>query len=140
MAIPTKSIAIFVKQIMREEKCKLTLGIVIPILILTAPKTYALTHEERFNFGFSDGGQQATTDFLNHSPFNSACDPTGAHTGHGCDSTNPNYCFGYLTGYDRTFPHHTNESEIWLQANSSGAMNGGGQSAPAPICCSYSYD
>ena len=37
-----------------------------------------------------------------------------------------------MIGYDRTFPHHTNESEIWLQASSSGAMSGGGQSAPAP--------
>ena len=64
-----------------------------------------------------------------------------SHTlGHGCDSTNPNYCFGYLTGYDRAFPHHTNSSEIWLEANSSGAMNGSGQSAPVPskIVCTVS--
>ena len=60
--------------------------------------------------------------------------------GHGCESTNPNYCFGYLTGYDKTFPHHTNSSEIWLQANSSGAMNGSGQStaAPSKIVCTVS--
>ncbi len=31
--------------------------------------------------------------------------------GHGCGSANPNYWFGY----DRTFPHHTNSSEIWLK-------------------------
>ena len=76
---------------------KLTLGIVIPILILTAPKTYPLTHEERFNFGFSDGGQQATTDFLNHSPFNSACDPTGGHTSDGKHTIY--YCDGWFKGY-----------------------------------------
>jgi hypothetical protein len=76
---------------------KLTLGIVIPILILTAPKTYALTHTERFNFGFSDGGQQATTDFLNHSPFNAACDPTGAHTSDGKHTLY--YCEGWFEGY-----------------------------------------
>ena len=40
--------------------------------------------------------------------------------GHGCGSANPNYWFGY----DRTFPHHTNSSEIWLQANSSGETYG----------------
>jgi hypothetical protein len=80
---------------------KLTLGIVIPILILTAPKTYALTHSERFNFGFSDGGQQATTDFLNHSPFNSACDPTGAHTSNGKHTIY--YCDGWFKGYSTTW-------------------------------------
>jgi hypothetical protein len=47
---------------------------------------------------------------------------------------------GYLTGYDGTFSHHTNESEIWLQANSGGAMNGNGQDSPAPakIVCTVS--
>jgi hypothetical protein len=101
MAIPTKSIAIFVKQIRREGKCILILGIIIPILILTAPKTYALTHTERFNFGFSDGGEQATTDFLNHSPFNSACDPTGAHTSDGKHTIY--YCDGWFKGYSTTW-------------------------------------
>lgn len=80
---------------------KLTLGIIIPILILTAPKTYALTHTERFNFGFSDGGQQATTDFLNHSPFYSACDPTGAHTSDGKHTVY--YCEGWFKGYSTTW-------------------------------------
>ncbi|MGA9153449.1 MAG: hypothetical protein WBZ36_22955 [Candidatus Nitrosopolaris sp.] len=80
---------------------KLTLGIVIPILIFIAPKTYALTHTERFNFGFSDGEQQATTDFLNHSPFNSACDPTGAHTSDGKHTMY--YCDGWFKGYSTTW-------------------------------------
>src|SRR5215467_3991347 len=80
---------------------KLILGIVLPILILTAPKTYALTHTERFNFGFSDGGQQAATDFRNHSPFNSACDPTGAHTSDGKHTIY--YCNGWFKGYSATW-------------------------------------
>ena len=49
----------------------IALGIFIPILILTPPKVYALTSAERYSSGFSDGGQQAVTDFQNHSPFNS---------------------------------------------------------------------
>jgi hypothetical protein len=52
--------------------------------------------------------------------------------GGGCGSTNPNYCFGYLTGYDRSFPHRTNTSEIWSQANPSGATYGSGQSTLLP--------
>lgn len=80
---------------------KLTLGIVIPLLILIAPKTYALTHTQRFNFGFSDGEQQATTDFLSHSPFNSACDPTGAHTSDGKHTMY--YCDGWFKGYSSTW-------------------------------------
>ena len=80
---------------------KLTLGIVIPILIFIAPKTYAFTHTERFNFGFSDGVQQATTDFLNHSPFNSACDPNGAHTSDGKHTMY--YCDGWFKGYSTTW-------------------------------------
>ena len=80
---------------------KLILWIVIPILIFTAPKTYALTHTERFNFGFSDGGQQAATDFRNHSPFSSACDPTGAHTSNGKHTIY--YCNGWFKGYSATW-------------------------------------
>jgi hypothetical protein len=79
----------------------LILGLVIPILVLSVPKTYALTHTERFNFGFSDGGQQATTDFLNHSPFNSACDPTGAYTSDGKHTIY--YCDGWFKGYSTTW-------------------------------------
>jgi hypothetical protein len=79
----------------------LTLGIVIPILLLIVPKAYALTHEDRFNFGFSDGGQQARTDFLNHSPFNSACDPNGAHTSNGKHTIY--YCDGWFKGYNTTW-------------------------------------
>jgi len=80
---------------------KLILWIVIPILIFTVPKTYALTHIERFNFGYSDGGQQAATDFRNHSPFNSACDPSGAHTSDGKHTIY--YCNGWFKGYSATW-------------------------------------
>jgi hypothetical protein len=80
----------------------------IPILILTAPKTYALTHAERFNFGFSDGGQQATTDFLNHSPFNSTCDPTDAHTSDGKHTIY--YCEGWFKGYSTRWTNLTQAS------------------------------
>jgi hypothetical protein len=69
--------------------------------MLTTPKTDALTHAERFNFGFSDGGQQATTDFLNHGPFNSACDPNGAHTSDGKHTIY--YCDGWFKGYITTW-------------------------------------
>jgi nitrogen regulatory protein P-II 1 len=45
-----------------------------------------------------------------------------------------------LTGYEETFPHRTNSSEIWLRANSSGARYGSGQDSPAPskIVCTVS--
>jgi hypothetical protein len=77
------------------------LGIFIPILIFTAPRVYALTSAERYSSGFSDGGQQAATDFQNHSPFNSACDPTGAHTTDGKHTIY--YCAGWFKGYSATW-------------------------------------
>lgn len=65
------------------------LGIFIPILILTAPN------------GFSDGGQEAATDFQNHIPFNQACDPTGVHTTDGKHTVY--YCAGWYKGYTATW-------------------------------------
>lgn len=78
-----------------------TLGIFIPLLVLTAPKAYSLTSAERYSSGFSDGGQQAATDFQNHTPFNSACDPTGAYTTDGKHTTY--YCAGWFKGYSSTW-------------------------------------
>ncbi|MGC1931691.1 MAG: PsbP-related protein [Candidatus Nitrosopolaris sp.] len=49
-----------------------------------------LTPAERYNSGFSQGGQKAAIDFQNHSPFNPACDRT-KHTSY--------YCSGWVKGY-----------------------------------------
>jgi CheY-specific phosphatase CheX len=79
----------------------ITLGIFIPILILTASNAHAVTSADRYNNGFSHGEQQAATDFQNHSPFRLAC---GKHTSY--------YCAGWFKGYTtkwnslvRTNPH-----------------------------------
>jgi hypothetical protein len=77
------------------------LGIFIPILILTAPNACALTSAERYSSGFSDGGQQAATDYQNHIPFDSACDPTGVHTTDGKHTVY--YCAGWYKGYTATW-------------------------------------
>jgi hypothetical protein len=58
-------------------------------IVLQKQNAYALTSAERQASGFSDGEQQAATDFKNHSPFNAACDPTGAYTTDGKHSSFP---------------------------------------------------
>jgi len=65
------------------------LGIFFPMLLLIAPNAYAVTSADRYNNGFSQGEQQAATDFQNHSPFNLDC---GKHTRY--------YCIGYSQGYN----------------------------------------
>ncbi|MDQ6863187.1 MAG: hypothetical protein M3044_05130 [Thermoproteota archaeon] len=90
--------------------------ILIPILIFVAPNVYAAKHlsnAQRYSDGYANGGQQASTDFQNHKPFNLTCDPTshyttgGGHTGI--------YCSGWTNGYTATWhdlalanPHTTN--------------------------------
>jgi hypothetical protein len=71
------------------------------ILVLLGPNAYALTSAERYNSGFSDGGQQAATDFQNHSLFNASCDPTGAHASDGQHTTL--YCSVWTNGYTATW-------------------------------------
>src|SRR6266487_4558383 len=78
--------------------------LLIPILIFIAPNLYAAKHlsnAQRYSDGYANGGQQASTDFQNHKPFNLTCDPTnhyttgGGHTGI--------YCNGWTNGYTATW-------------------------------------
>ena len=60
----------------------LALGILIPILMLTARNIYArhLSDTQRYNDGYSNGSDAAATDLRNGNPFNAACDPNGTFT------------------------------------------------------------
>ena len=73
----------------------LTTGILITVLITFMPNTYArnLTDQQRYNDGYSNGAQAATTD----STYNPTCDPTGAYTSGGGHT--PTYCKGWADGY-----------------------------------------
>jgi hypothetical protein len=77
----------------------LAIGILIPILILSAPNVYAssLGDAQRYNDGCSNGAQAAATD----STYNPTCDPTGAYTSDGQHTTT--YCTGWANGYTATW-------------------------------------
>jgi len=75
-------------------KCKIS-----DIIALYAAKH--LSNAQRYNDGYSNGGQQASTDFQNHNPFNLACDPTSAYTSGGGHTTI--YCSGWTDGYTATW-------------------------------------
>jgi hypothetical protein len=87
----------------------LAIGIVIPILILSAPNVYArnLTDTQRYNDGYSNGSDAAARD----STYNVACDPTGAYTSGGGHTTT--YCNGWTNGYIATWnTNHPGSSTI----------------------------
>ena len=78
--------------------------ILIPVPIFFAQNVYAAKHlsnAQRYSDGYANGGQQASTDFQNHKPFNLTCDPAshyttgGGHTGI--------YCSGWTNGYTATW-------------------------------------
>jgi hypothetical protein len=78
--------------------------ILIPILIFVAPNGYGAKHlsnAQRYNDGYANGGQQASTDFQYHKPFNLTCDPTNHYTSGG-GHTNI-YCNGWSNGYTATW-------------------------------------
>jgi hypothetical protein len=77
----------------------LAMGILVPILILTAPNVYArnLSDTQRYNDGYSNGSQAASTD----ATYNPTCDPTGAYTSGGGHT--PAYCNGWANGYATTW-------------------------------------
>ncbi len=74
--------------------------ILIPLLIFVAPNVYAAKHlsnAQRYSDGYANGGQQASTDFQNHKPFNLTCDPTSHYTTGGGHTSI--YCNGWTNGY-----------------------------------------
>ena len=82
----------------------IVLVILIPILFFLAPNVQAAKHlsnAQRYSDGYANGGQQASTDFQYHKPFNLTCDPAslyttgGGHTGI--------YCSGWTNGYTATW-------------------------------------
>jgi hypothetical protein len=92
----------------------LAIGILIPVLILTAPNVYArhLSDTQRYNDGYSNGSDAAATDLRNGNPFNAGCDPNGTFTSGGGHTTT--YCNGWTDGYTSTY-------------------NGGGGSSPPTV-------
>ncbi len=80
--------------------------ILVPLLLAlltmvgaTIPGAYArhLSDSQRYNDGYSNGGQAAATD----STYNPTCDPNSQYTSDGQHSTT--YCSGWANGYTATW-------------------------------------
>lgn len=58
----------------------------------------------------------------------------------GCEQHSPNYCYGYLLGYDKGFGRQINNTAIWKAGNDTGSQHGGDQTASPnpPIACTVS--
>jgi hypothetical protein len=72
---------------------------VLTMIGATTPYVYArhLSDTQRYNDGYSNGGQAAATD----STYNPICDPNGQYTSDGQHSTT--YCTGWANGYTATW-------------------------------------
>src|SRR6266516_8084137 len=72
---------------------------VLTMIGATPLNVYAkhLSDTQRYNDGYSNGGQAAATD----STYNPTCDPTGAYTSGGGHT--PTYCSGWANGYTATW-------------------------------------
>jgi hypothetical protein len=89
------------------QKVRLTrLIIIAPLLVAvltmigaTTPYVYArhLSDTQRYNDGYSNGGQAAATDYA----YNPTCDPNGQYTSDGQHTTI--YCTGWANGYTTTW-------------------------------------
>ena len=101
-----------------------TLGILIPILTLIIPNAYALTLTEQYNSGFSEGRQQAITDFQKRFPFNSTCDSTDAYMTGGKHTSH--YCAGWVKGYTATWNELVRRpGGFWAQQELGSGLCGG---------------
>src|SRR5947208_14595858 len=95
----------------------LTIGILIPILVLAIPNAYAESNSKRASDGFNDGSQAALSDKQNGNSYNPACDPTGAQTSDGQHTTT--YCNAWTNGYTSAW------NDIGSSFTNTGTSNGG---------------
>jgi hypothetical protein len=95
-------------------------------MTMTAPHVFArhLSDSQRYNDGFNDGSQAATSARQNGNQFNPACDPTGAHTSDGQHTTI--YCTGWANGYTSVWNGNSGQQGGFSQNDNDGQGSNGG--------------